>query len=178
MVIVLQVAEISRLTCSQAILCQAMIIIKSNAVSLYLTDSGHCDQNIRWSGAFASRIRASLRISSILRFLTTMLDDEENSAVCWLKIVLHLTSAELKVRRVLQLWQEFFKLRCYDMDTFLSFYSQVKKIHHKLKVSKSVAVEDGNFLRAFFANAINVPDLQEVTKLFFLHLRKERSKWA
>jgi len=99
-------------------------------------------------------------------FLAIILNKENNCAVCWTKIVQHLSSADLKVGRVLKLWQQFFLLRCIDKADFLRFYSDAKSILHKLKEAKSVAVSDDNFLRAFFAKAIDAPEFTEQTKLF------------
>jgi hypothetical protein len=44
--------------------------------------------------------------------------------------------------------------------------NKAKKIIHKLKSAQSEAVKDDHFLRAFFARAIDVPELNEVTKKF------------
>ena len=90
----------------------------------------------------------------------------------WWKIVTHLTANDLRIGRVLSSWQAFFKLRCDDKDQFFSFYSKTKEIIHKLKTAKSDAVKDDHFLRAFFARAIDVPDLSEITKKFLTVFNK------
>jgi len=141
-------------------------IFASNAVSSYLSDSRMCRQNLPWSGAFASRIRESIAESPILGFIATELETEENCAKVWSRVCQHLTKTDVMIGRVLGDWQDFFKLRCENKEDFLEFYSSAKKILHRLKVAKSVAVSDDSFLRSFFAKAIDVPELQEATKQF------------
>jgi len=97
-------------------------VFKSNAVLLlFLSDADYCRQNLAWSsGTFASQLRNSITESSIMSFLATVLGTEGSCAVCWARVVVcHISSAELKVGRVLHLWQDFFKLSCDDKDDFL-----------------------------------------------------------
>ena len=46
-------------------------------------------------------------------------------------------------------WKSLFGLKCESRNNFLSFYSKVKGILHKLKKEKSVAVTDNVFLKAY-----------------------------
>lgn len=114
-------------------------VFKLNIVSSYLTDTDYCRCNASWSGAFASCIQKSVADSLTMGFLTTVLDSEDNCAVCWSKIVHpRLTAAELQVGRVLRLWQDLFKLRCDNKGPFLAFYSTATQIIHKLNEVNSV----------------------------------------
>jgi len=61
-------------------------------------------------------------------------------------------------------WQLLFALKCEDRDLFLSFYSKNKLTLHKLKRSNLIAVTDDVFLKAFFAKAISVDELEGESK--------------
>ena len=148
-------------------------IFKSNAVPQYLSDATYCSINTSWSGAFASRLRKSVADSSTMGFLATTLEKQDNCAICWSQIQDHLTTSELKVGRVLRLWQDFFKLRCDDKGQFLAFYSSATQIIHKLQAVSSIAIGDDTFLRSFFAKAIDAEELKDEAKLFLKDMTKD-----
>jgi len=75
-----------------------------------------------------------------------------------------LNSSDVTTARVMSSRQALFVLKCEDHDLFLSFYSKSKSTLHKLKRSKSIAVADAIFLKAFFAKAISVKELQGESK--------------
>ena len=53
-----------------------------------------------------------------------------------------------------------------SIDSFLASYSSLKRIFHKLKEYKSIAVLDDVFLKSYFVKVIQTPELQrEVKKL-------------
>ena len=133
-------------------------------MSVFLHSVEHCDNHPAWSGAFASRLRGALSNSSILQYLSTELEDEANCAKVWRAIQSKLSTADVKIARMSQDWHDLFGLKCEDMDSFLSFYSSSKKILHKLKKSKSIAVTDNVFLKSYFAKVIQTPELQHEVK--------------
>ena len=141
---------------------------RSNGQSLYLESVQHCTENTSWSSAFASRLRESLADSAILGFLSSELDKEHNSAKVWARISSHLNSSDLSMAREMHNWTEFFALKCENKESFLAFYSQAKKLLHKLTVGKSVAVTDDVFLKAFMAKVIEAPELQTEAKQFLM----------
>ena len=59
---------------------------RSNGQSPFLDSEQHCTANTSWSSAFASRLRESLTDSPILGFLSSELDEENNSAKVWTRI--------------------------------------------------------------------------------------------
>ena len=139
---------------------------RSSAMEEYLKSEAHCDQNKPLSGAFASRIRESLKDSPTLSFLSTELNQENNCAKVWMKIKNHLSSEDVVTARVMNLWTKLFALKCDDRDSFMAFYSQVKGITHKLTEHSSVAVQDDTFMRAFLSQTIEAPELQLEVKNF------------
>jgi hypothetical protein len=114
-------------------------VFGNNSMASFLTSRTHCNNHPAWSGAFASRLRDSLSHSSVLEYLATELEDENNCAKCWHKIKLKFSTSDVKIARMSQDWQELFSLRCETMDIFLTFYSSSKRILYKLKKSKSIA---------------------------------------
>ena len=139
---------------------------RSSAMEDYLNSEAHCDQNHSWSGAFASRIRESLKDSLTLGFLSTELNQENNCARVWIRIKNHLSSEDVVTARVMNLWTKLFSLKCEDRDSFNAFYSQFKGITHKLTEHSSVAVQDDTFMRAFLSRTIEAPELQSEVKNF------------
>ena len=138
----------------------------NHALSRYITDIQFCQDNISWSGAFASRIRESVASSDTLGYLATEQENETNCAKLWAIVQHELTSSELTMARAMSLWNQVFGLKCEERDDFQQFYSKVKGLLFKLKKVKSVAVTDDVFLRAYFAKVIQAPELQtEVKKL-------------
>ena len=139
---------------------------RSSAMEDYLDSEAHCDQNKPWSGAFASRIRESLKDSPLLSFLSTELNQENNCAKVWMRIKNHLSSEDVVTARVMNLWTKLFALKCDDRDSFMAFYSQVKGITHKLTEHSSVAVQDDIFMQALLSRTIEAPELQSEVKNF------------
>ena len=138
----------------------------NHALSRYILDIQFCDDNISWSGAFASRIRESVANSDTLGYLATEQENENNCAKLWAIVCKELTSSELTMARAMSLWNQVFGLKCDERDDFQHFYSKVKGLLFKLKKDNSVAVTDDVFLRAYFAKVIQAPELQtEVKKL-------------
>ena len=122
---------------------------RSSAMEQYLKSEAHCDHHTSWSGAFASRIRESIKDNPNLSFLAAELDKEDNCAKVWDKIRTHLSSEDVITARIMNLWTQMFSLKCDDKDTFVAFYSQVKGISHKLAEHNSIAVLDDTFMQAF-----------------------------
>ena len=112
------------------------IVFTSNAVAQFLTDAWHCYNNSAGSGALAARICESIADSSIIGYLASKLQTEDNCAVVWTRIAFHLSREDVMVGRVMSHWQDFFKLRCKDKNDFPGFYSKAKTILHKLRVAK------------------------------------------
>ena len=134
------------------------------AMEKYLTDSAWCTKNIEWSGAFASRIRESIKHNDILGFIATQEESQKNCAKLWDTVTAHLTSSDLTMARAMAHWNTLFSLKCEDRDTFLHFYSKAKSMVFKLKRDNSTAIKDDIFLRAYFAKAIEAPELQTNVK--------------
>ena len=114
----------------------------------YLSSEVFCNANLSWSDAFASRLRESIRESDILGFIATEMKADKNCARVWLRINKQLSSADVKTARMMAQWSELFGFRCENIDSFLSFYSKMKGLIHKLKTNKSVAITDDIFLKA------------------------------
>jgi len=88
--------------------------------------------------------------------------------------------------------QALLSLKYEDFYSFLSFYSKIISVLHKLKKSKSIAVTDDVFVKAFFAKAISVDKLQGESKklqgwyqnvcrnprVYSLQLLCHRNRWA
>ena len=70
--------------------------------------------------------------------------------------------------RIMQHWSDFFALRCISMDDFPLFYIGVKKVTHKLREAKSIAVTDDTFLKAFLSSSISCEDLKTESKRFLM----------
>ena len=134
------------------------------AMEKYLTDAVWCTQNIEWSSAFASRIRESIKHNDILGFIATQEESQKNCAKLWDTVTAHLTSSDLTMARAMAHWNTLFGLKCEDRDTFLHFYSKAKSMVFKLKRDNSTAIQDDIFLRAYFAKAIEAPELQTNVK--------------
>ena len=83
---------------------------KGQGIKTYLTDNTYCNVNSDWSSAFASRLLDSLINSDILQYITTKLKDEGNCAEVWEVIYNALQSTDLTLARVLNNWQDFFRL--------------------------------------------------------------------
>ena len=138
----------------------------NHALSRYILDIQFCDDNISWSGAFASRIREYVANSNTLGYLATEQENVNNCAKLWAIVCKELTSSELTMARAMSLWNQVFGLKCDKRDDFQHFYSKVKGLLFKLKKDDSVAVTDNVFLRAYFAKVIQAPELQtDVKKL-------------
>ena len=93
---------------------------------IFLTDEQHCDNHPTWSYAFASRLRESLKTSSILNFIVDEQDTEENCAIVYSALEVHLTTGDVTIARAFANWQALFKLKCAYRDDFLTFYSKSK----------------------------------------------------
>jgi len=129
-----------------------------------LDSQSYCDNSPTWSDAFASRLFGSVVDSDILGFLATELDPEKNCTIVWTRIQLMLNSSDVTTARVMSNWQALFALKCEDRNLFLSFYSKCKSTLYKIKRSKSIAVTDDVFLKAFFAKEISVEEFQGESK--------------
>merc|ERR1740124_424761 len=130
----------------------------------FLDSKFYCDSSPTWSDAFASRLRGLVADWDILGFLATELESEKNCAKVWTRIQKTLNSSDVTTTRVMLNWQALFSLKCEDRDPFLSFYSKSKSTLHKLKKSKSIAVTDDVYLKAFFEKSISVNKLQGKSK--------------
>jgi len=139
---------------------------RSNLMSQFLEDETNCKNSPFWSGAFASRLRESIKESDILSFLATELDDENNCARVWTRIECHLSSTDIKIVRVITNWSSLLYAKCDDRESFLSFYSKTKGILHKLTKGNLIATKDDIFLKAYFSMAIEAKELQTEVKGF------------
>ena len=74
--------------------------------------------------------------------------------------------SDLTLPRVLKNWQDFFRLRCETLESFPKFYSDLRIITTNFRTTKSIAVSDDSFLKAFLSGAINVEELQQGAKDF------------
>jgi len=137
---------------------------RSATMAQFLDSKSCCENSPTWSDAFASRLRGSVVDSDILGFLATELESEKNCAKVWTRIQLMLNSSDVTTARIMENWQALFSLKCEDYDSFLSFYSKSKSTLHKLKKSKSIAITDAVFLKAFFAKVISVDKIQGKSK--------------
>ena len=63
---------------------------------------------------------------------------------------------------------DFFALHCRSMDDFPLFYSGVKKVTHKLREAKFIAVTDDTFLKKFLSGSISCEDLKTEAKGFLM----------
>jgi hypothetical protein len=68
----------------------------------FLHSRTHCNNHPAWSGAFASRLRDSLSHSSVLEYLATELEDENNCAKVWSKIKQKISTSDVKIARMSQ----------------------------------------------------------------------------
>ena len=66
--------------------------------------------------------------------------------------------------RIMHHWSDFFTLRCTSMENFPLFYSNVKKVTHKLREAKPIVVTDTTFLKAFLSGLISCDDLKTEAK--------------
>ena len=115
---------------------------------------------------FSSRLRDSMSWSTILEYLLTELEEEQNCAKSWDRIKQKLSTADVKVARMRQDWHNLFGLKYEDIDPFPSFYSSSKKIIHNLEKSKSIVVLGDVFLKSYYSKVIQRSELQhEVKKL-------------
>ena len=64
----------------------------------------------------------------------------------------------------MQHWYDFFALRCTSIDDFLLFYSGLKKVKHKIREEKSIAVTDDTFPKDFLSGSISCEDLKTEAK--------------
>ena len=70
--------------------------------------------------------------------------------------------------RIMHHWSDFFALCYTSVDYFPLFYSGVKKVTHKLREAKLIAVTNDTFLRAFLSGSISCEDLKNKTKGFLM----------
>lgn len=143
---------------------QVEFMFRNYAMVKFIESRQHCEDNPKWSSAFASHTRDSISKSNILGYLSTELKRENNCADVWVTIKSKLISSDVLTVDVYDFWQEPFGLSCVDMDSFLPFYNSVKKLLHQLKEHKSIAVTDDVFLKSFFAKIIETPELQHEAK--------------
>ena len=95
-------------------------------MSEFLENRHHCNDNLSWSGAFCSRICASINNSSILGFLAEENQNMTNCTDLWRKILAFLRSSTLATAKTTKHWDMLFGLQCEDMSTFMDFYSKFK----------------------------------------------------
>jgi len=138
--------------------------LRSATMAQFLDSKPCCDNSPTWSDTFVSRLCGLVADSDILGFLATELESEKNWAKVWTRIQKTLNSSDVTTTRVMLNWQALFSLKCEDRDPFLSFYSKSKSTLHKLKKSKSIAVTDDVYLKAFFEKSISVNKLQGKSK--------------
>ena len=111
------------------------------------------------SGDFASRLRESMSRSTILEYLSTELEEEQNCAKLD-RIKQKLSTADVKFVRMRQDWHNLFGLKYEDIDPFPPFYSSSKKILHNLEKSKLIIVLCDVFLKSYYAKAIQRSEFQ------------------
>jgi len=139
---------------------------RSNAMSQFLENPSHCNNSPYWSGAFASRLRETIKENDILSFLATELDRKNNCARVWTRIKKRLSSTDTKTARVMTNWISLLMSKCDNRDSFLSFYSKTKGILHKLDKDNSIAAKDNIFLKACLSIAFEATELQMEVKGF------------
>ena len=145
---------------------QVVNVFGNNTMASFFTSKDHCDNHHTRSVFFSSRLRDSMSWSTILEYLLTELEEEQNCAKFWDRIKQKLSTADVKVARMRQDWHNLFGLKYEDIDPFPSFYSSSKKIIHNLEKFKSIVVLGNIFLKSYFAKVIQTPELQhEVKKL-------------
>lgn len=91
---------------------------------------------------------------------------DRNCARVWLRIIIQLSSTDVKTMCMMAQRSEIFELRYESTDSFLSFYSTTKGLIHKLKTNKSITVTDETFLKSYFAKVTKAPALQQEVKKF------------
>lgn len=78
----------------------------------------------------------------MLGYLSTEFERENNCAKVLAEIKSKFTSSDVITAEMYDIWQELFGLSCVDMDSFLPFYNNVKKLLNQLKEHKSIIVTD------------------------------------
>ena len=71
----------------------------SHALSKFLDSAQHCEQNLEWSSALASRIRVALNESPVLSFLAAEHEKEQSCHQMFLALQFHLNKGDLKMAR-------------------------------------------------------------------------------
>ena len=146
---------------------------ESNAVSDYLTDPAVCAANHSWSKAFASRLRSSILEHAELGYIATTNENEFNCATLWSKIKDSIEKKDALLSRECHLWQQLFALKCDDLDDFGKYFSEVKKVIHRLTNMNSSAIQDDNFLRVQLHRAIDVKELKVPCNKFLEDFTKQ-----
>ena len=83
-------------------------IFGNNAMALFLTSEYRCDNHPAWSGAFASRLRDSLRNYTIVEYLSTELEEEQHYSKVWKWIGQKLSTTEVNITWMSQDCHAFF----------------------------------------------------------------------
>ena len=95
-----------------------------------------------------------------MRFMAAELQEVDNCARTWTAVIAHLTSVDIEVTRALDELKQLFSLKCGSMEEFPKFHSDVREATNAFVTTKSEAIEDEVFMRAFLCKAIDVPELQ------------------
>ena len=143
-----------------------------NAISAYLTDRKTCTDNLDWSKAFTSRVRTAIKDHAEISYLATQYQAEENCAVFFQNLTKILETREVQLTRECHLWLSLLNLKCDDIDSFGTFFSDMNTLLIKLKNDKSVALTDDNLLRVLLHRAIDVPELETVVAKFLSNTKK------
>ena len=141
-------------------------VFTSNALQKFLTSAQHCEQHSEWSSALASRIRAALNESPVLKYIAAEHEKEQSCYQMFQALESHLNKGDLQMARIFAEWQKFFGLNCDTIDDFPSFYSSVRTSVARLREYGSEAIEDDTFIRAYLCKSIDVKELRSSTKEF------------
>jgi len=142
------------------------ITFRLNTMSQFLEDPSHCSNTPYRSGAFVSRLCESIEEIDILSFLDTELNGENNCARVRTRIEKHVLSTDINTARIMTNWSSLLSSKYKDRDSFLSFYSNIKGILHKLNKGDLIAAKDDVFLKACFSMDIEATELQTEVKGF------------
>ena len=139
-------------------------IFGDNGVSEFLTSEDVCRASPNFSKTFCSRLLGSVKNNVIHGHLFDEIKGIANCAMLWSSLKEKLRSSELSTSVMMNHWKTFFKLECDDVDKFLSYHNQLKKVLQKLKDCNSIAVGDDDFLRVFVHRALDIEELKESVK--------------
>ena len=142
-----------------------------NGVMDFLTSEDHCRSRMSFSRTFCSRLIGSVKHNAIHGHLFDEVKHIENCAVLWAKLQEKLKSSELSTSVMMNHWKTFFSLECDDVNSFLAFHNNLKKVLQKLKDCNSIAVSDDDFLRVFVHRALDIEELKESVKMLVKPVR-------